>query len=105
MRINQIRTYKHKVEVLVYGKEGQEVVGSFTVTFKILPTDADLPNNNAAYLNKILEKVEGIEMYDCNGQLLTDEQLKQAMIHNSQVSLAIISAYNESIAKKHLRLI
>ncbi len=104
LTINQTRTYKHPVTVSFYDDEGNEKSGTFNAVFKILPTNK-ITEFKGSLLDAVLVSVSDLAMNDCDGKPLADSEILTAVKLDPQVSIAIVSTYNESIVKKNLRQI
>lgn len=97
--LNTQRSYKCPVKVVIFDEDGKEKVGNFTATFKIVP-QKDLEGERP--LNHVLLGVEGIQVPGPDGQPLEGEALLDALRGDPAVSVALMSAYNDSILKKNL---
>jgi hypothetical protein len=106
-KLNPTRTYKYPVSMTVYDESGTEHQGKFQALFKVLPNStlrnptpdvADRP-----LLDLVLVGAEDIEVAGPDGEPLEGAALLEALKDDPAASMALISAYSESIAKKPQR--
>lgn len=100
--VNVNRTYKYPVPLTVYDENGKENSGKFKATFKVKPQDVlnNLPAGTLL-LDEVLKGVEDICLTDDEGNELKGDDLLHAAKNDPAISVALISAYNESISKKN----
>lgn len=101
-KLNTSRTYKYPVTVNVFDGEKEEA-GKFTAVFKVLRNGQmqDPENADKRILDLVLVDVEGVEVAGADGQPLQGAELLDALKDDPSASMALISAYNESVAKKN----
>ncbi|WP_110678836.1 hypothetical protein [Salinicola sp. RZ23] len=100
--LNPKRTYQQPVVVTLYDEQGKEQSGRFTATFKVLPHDEaqHLPEETKL-LDAVLVGVSDIEVPGEHGEPLAGEALLEAVKNDPAASVALISAYHDSITKKN----
>ncbi|MEX2475067.1 hypothetical protein [Marinobacter sp.] len=100
--LNTQRSYKYPVTVTVFDGD-KEHQGKFTATFKVLPHSqlSDPEKADKRLLDLVLVDVEGVEVAGEDGKPLQGEDLLRALKDDPAASLALISAYQESITKKN----
>ena len=101
-KLNKSRCYQYPVSVTIFDGE-KEHTGKFTATFKVLPNSAlrDPENTDKTLLDLVLVGVEGVEVPGEDGKPLQGDALVQALKDDPSVSVAMVSAYQESITKKN----
>lgn len=97
-KLNIARTYPCPVSVTVVGEDGTDVTGKFTAVFKVLPRQKDVPAN---LLDHILVGLEGIELTGEDGAVLAGDAALDAAKTDPAVSMALLTAYTESVLKKN----
>ncbi|AQU83251.1 MULTISPECIES: hypothetical protein [unclassified Halomonas] len=100
--VNVNRTYQYPVNLTVYDENGKENTGKFYAKFKILPTDKgrELPEDTLL-LDKVLVGVSKIALTDDDGKVLEGDELLHAAKNDPAISVALVSAYQESVTKKN----
>ncbi|WP_110678720.1 hypothetical protein [Salinicola sp. RZ23] len=101
-KVNRTRSYQYPVTATVYDADGKEQTGKFKATFKVLPHDQakELPEDTSL-LDAVLNDVSEIEIAGDDGQPLVGDALLDAIKNDPALSVATVSAYHESIAKKN----
>ena len=99
-KLDTRRTYKHPVTVHFYDDDGAEQSGTFTATFKVLPLGT--LDNEERILDHVLVAVEDFTLIGEDDKELGGDELLDAVKSDPAVSLALITAYNDSIVKKNL---
>jgi|SRR5690554_2440663 len=101
-KLNTRRTYKYPVTVTVFDGEKEES-GKFTAVFKVLPNNQmqDPENADKRLLDLVLVDVEGVEVAGEDGQPLQGPELLSALKNDPSASLALVTAYQESVSKKN----
>ena len=104
LKINTARTFDASVTVHFHDDNGQPAKGTFGATFKVVPTDS-LKDSEDSFLDHVLVSVNEseLELIGEDGQRLTGEALLSAVKVDPSISLAIVTAYNEQVAKKNLK--
>lgn len=102
--VNTSRTYQYPVSVTVYDENGKENTGKFKATFKVVPQDEmrNLPEDTLL-LDQVLVGVDEISLTDNDGKALEGDDLLHAAKNDPALSVALITAYQDSVAKKNLR--
>ncbi|MBZ9574419.1 hypothetical protein [Modicisalibacter sp. MOD 31.J] len=100
--LNTQRTYRQPVNLTVYDERGKEKTGSFTATFKVMPHDQlrEQPDG-VTLLDAVLVSVSDIEVPGPDGKALEGEELLEAVKNDPAASVALVTAYQNSIAKKN----
>lgn len=96
-KLNIDRTFPSTVTVNFVDENGQDQTGSFTAIYKVMPRQKDLPEN---LLEQVLVKLEGLELTNAEGQVLTGKDQLEAAIADPSVSMALLTSYTEAITKK-----
>ncbi|WIX31251.1 hypothetical protein QO259_10430 [Salinicola sp. JS01] len=101
-KLNTKRSYQQPVSLTIYDEQGKEQTGRFTATFKVMPYDQvkEQPED-VTLLDAVLVSVSDIEVPGENGEMLTGGALLDAVKNDPAASVALISAYHESITKKN----
>lgn len=97
-KLNVQRTYPCPVSVTIVGEDGKDVIGKFTAIFKVLPRQKEVPVN---LLDEVLIGLEGIELSDGEGNVLEGTDALDAAKLDPAVSVALLTAYTESVLKKN----
>ncbi|MGP5324931.1 hypothetical protein [Vreelandella titanicae] len=103
-KLNTNRTYTYPVALTIYDETGKEQNGKFTATFKVVAQDTlrDLPADTLL-LDQVLVGATGIEVLGEDGKPLEGDELLHALKNDPAASTALITAYQESVAKKNRR--
>jgi len=101
-KLNTNRTYTYPVALTIYDEAGKEQSGKFTATFKVMPQNQlrDMPADTLL-LDQVLVNASGIEVPGEGGKPLEGDELLDALKNDPAASAALISAYQESVAKKN----
>ncbi|MAD44328.1 MAG: hypothetical protein CMH98_04925 [Oceanospirillaceae bacterium] len=103
--LNTQRTFKQPVPIVVHDEDGNEVKGGFSAVFKILPNDelkaVMAENDDTRLIDLVLVEVSGIEVPGKDGQMLTGDELLNAVKNDPAANVAMIAAYQGAIAKKN----
>lgn len=97
-KINTQRTYRYPVSVTIYDGD-QEVEGTFKAEFKAVPRDEII--DDQPLLDQVLVDVHGLEVTGKEGKVLAGDELLAAVKVDPAISLALVSAYQDSYAKKN----
>ncbi len=93
------RIFPYPVTVYTRDAEGKEVSGTFTAKFRILPS-SQKPDQKL--LERVLVGVSDLELSDEAGTALSESETLKAAKQDPEISLALVTAYNEAIGKKNL---
>ncbi|WNL39822.1 hypothetical protein RN346_04500 [Halomonas sp. PAMB 3232] len=101
-KLNTARSYTYPVALTVYDEAGKEHTGKFTAKFKVVAQDKlrEMPADTLL-LDQVLVGAEGIEVPGEDGKQLEGEALLNALKNDPAASTALLTAYQESIAKKN----
>lgn len=103
--MNQERTFETPVVVHTHDSNGKPVQGKFRATFKIVKTTDMMDEENAdeRFLDMILVSVKGLTINDDKGKPLPAEDLLEACKSDPEISIALVSTYNQKITSKNLK--
>ena len=97
LKLAKERIFKYPVEVEVR-VDNKLVTGTFTGVFRALKaSDMD---DEKKLIDAILVSVEGLELEDEHGNVLTGDELVEAVKDDTELVAAIIRAYGEAMEKK-----
>ncbi|MDX1755887.1 MAG: hypothetical protein R3175_07510 [Marinobacter sp.] len=101
-KLNPQRTYSYPVNITVFDGD-QEHQGQFTAKFKVLPTSATKEQlaPDTRLLDLVLVGAKDVEVPGPDGKPLEGDALLDALKDDPAASLALITAYQESISKKN----
>lgn len=101
-QLNTNRTYQHPVSLTIYDEAGKEKTGTFQATFRVVPNnEMRAMGDDVSLLDAVLVKVSDIEVPGPDGEPLAGDALLEAVKEDPAASLALINAYQQSIAKKN----
>lgn len=107
LTLNTTRTFPTPVTVYFIDEDGKSQKGTFTARFKVLPTDelTDESNSDKRLLDLVLDSVDedSLNLKSPTGERLTGDSLLNAAKADPAISSAMMSTYNEKIAKKNLK--
>lgn len=103
-KLNTARSYTYPVALTVYDEAGKEHTGKFKATFKVVAQDKlrEMPADTLL-LDQVLMGVDGIEVAGEDGKALEGDDLLHAVKNDPAAGTALLTAYQESVAKKNRR--
>lgn len=99
------RTFEAPVTVHSHSPEGKPISGKFRATYKIVPTTelTNVENEDKRLLDLVLKDVSGLTIRGEDKAELEDDELLEAAKADPEISMAMISTYNEKTARKNLK--
>lgn len=104
-RVNQERTFKQKVTVHATDEDGKAVSGHFWAVYRVvpLPEMSSEENQDKTLLDLALVALEGLEIVNPEGHVLSGDELIAAAKADPQLASALSSTYMDALPGKSRR--
>lgn len=103
LKLNVNRTTRVTVAIAVETENGEDQVETFTANCNVLKIDQSAGNHEDRLIDVLLVGVEGLEMVDPKGKILTKPKTLAAVKNDSELAAAIISAWRLGNEAKLMR--